>query len=536
MKTVRHARGFGRAMTGLLTGAAMALVAGSTGTAVARARNGGSTVTAASQATPTTGARLSGSRPNIVYILADDLGYGDIGAYGQTKIETPNLDRIARNGLVFTQHYAGSTVCAPSRAALMTGLDTGHGQIRGNAERGGFFDANEFGQMPLAASAVTVADVLKKAGYTTALVGKWGLGGPNTQGVPNAHGFDHTFGYLDQKQAHNYYPTHLWKDGKRFPLNNAFFVPHPGAYGQSTAAKDYQKYIGRDYAPYRMLADATAFIDANKKRRFFLYFAPTIPHSALQVPDNLVARYKGRWSETPLDGGGYTPHPTPRAARAAMITELDRQVGALLADLDRQGLTQDTLVIFTSDNGPSTEGGQDLEFFNAAGGLRGMKRDLYEGGIREPMIAYWPGKVPTGKSTDHVSAFWDVMPTLADLAGVAAPTNIDGLSFADVLAGDPSRQEHDFLYWEFHGKTPTPSQAIRRRDWKLVRLRPEKKAVVIELYNLASDPHERTNVASAHPDVVRELTELIDAARTPSRYAGFNFDPSAAPPDPLEHK
>ena len=471
------------------------------------------------------------SQPNLIYILADDLGYGDIGAYGQDKIETPNLDRLAADGLVFTQHYAGSTVCAPSRAVLMTGRHTGHVQIRGNYELGGFRDEEERGQMPLDQAYVTVAEMLRDAGYRTGLVGKWGLGGPGSDGVPTRHGFDYFFGYLDQKQAHNYYPTHLWRNGERVALDNDFFIPHAAMAGTSERAEDYRQYMGNDYAPDLLIDDALEFIEGAKDGPFFLYYAPTIPHSALQVPDAELARYEGRWDETPLNGGGYTPHPKPRAARAAMITVLDSDIGKIVAQLERLGLAENTLIVFTSDNGPAPEGGQDVDFFNASGGLRGIKRDLYEGGIRVPMIAYWPSVIAGGRHTDHVSAFWDVLPTFAELAGAVPPEDIDGISFAPAITGQGAQQAHAFLYWEFHGERPVPAQAVRQGDWKAIRPQPRgyDPAAPIELYDLAADPGETRDVAEEHPAVVAEMREILDAARTPSPYDGFNFDPGDRP-------
>ena len=471
-------------------------------------------------------------RPNVVYILADDLGYGDLGAYGQAHIDTPNLDRLAAEGLLFTQHYAGSTVCAPSRASLMTGQHTGRVQIRGNYELGGFRDEEERGQMAIDFAYETLPEVLRGAGYRTGLVGKWGLGGPGSAGVPNKHGFDYFFGYLDQKQAHNYYPTHLWRNDERVALDNRFFIPHAEMAGTSDRAEDYRQYIGEDYAPDRLIEEALGYIERAKDAPFFLYYAPTIPHSALQVPDAELEPYEGRWTETPLDDGGYTPHPKPRAARAAMISRLDADVGKILRRLERLGLAENTLVVFTSDNGPAPEGGQDVGFFNSSGGLRGVKRDLHEGGIRVPMIAYWPSVIEAGRSSDHVSAQWDVLPTLAELAGAETPEGIDGISFAPLLTGRGEQPAHAYLYWEFHGRQPHPAQAVRRGDWKALRPQPQgyDPGAAIELYDLASDPAESRNVAAEHPAVVAEMRTILNDARTRSPYAGFNFDPDATPP------
>ncbi|WP_394728854.1 arylsulfatase [Altererythrobacter sp. GH1-8] len=459
------------------------------------------------------------SRPNIVYILADDLGYGDIGAFGQKITRTPVLDRLAREGMIFTRHYAGSTVCAPSRASLMTGLDTGHVSVRGNKELGGYEDENERGQMALATDESTLPEVLRSAGYATAIVGKWGLGGPNSRGEPQLRGFDYAFGYLDQKQSHNYYPTHLWENGKRIPLRNRFFIPHADQAGTSRRSEDYRLYMGTDYAPDYLTSAAIGWLDRRQgKQPFFLYLAYNQPHAALQVPDEELEQYKGL-DTTSLDRGDYTPHPRPRAARAGMISRMDRDIGKVLAALQANGQLQNTLVIFTSDNGPGSEGGADLEFFNASGGLRGEKRDLYEGGIRVPMIAWWPGRIAPGSRSDHVSALWDVMPTLSELAGVAPPPG-QGISFVPALSGRPQAR-HEYLYWEFH-EAAKPAQAVRFGRWKLVRHRSQKATAQIELFDLANDPAERHNIADERPDVVCEGLRFMER-RSPSFIPGFDF-------------
>ena len=463
--------------------------------------------------------------PNIVIVLADDLGYGDIGPYGQSRIDTPHLDALASEGLTFTQHYSGSTICAPSRASLMTGLHTGHVEIRGNRGFGDYTDANEQGQMALAASHQTVAELLRDAGYRTGLVGKWGLGGPHDGESPLRHGFDHYFGYLDQKQAHNYYPTHLWRNDKVVPLDNRFFIPHPKMSEGSTDPADYLEYAGVDYAPDHLIREALAFIGSEPDRPFFLLYTPTLPHAALQVPDRYLDRYAGRWQDVATDGGGYTPHPRARAARAAMITRLDEEVGLLRARIGELGMAGNTLFIFTSDNGPASEGGQDLAFFNAAGGLRGKKRDLYDGGIRVPLIAHWPDVTPRSQRTDHVSAQWDLLPTLAAIAAQPPESAIDGLSFADALRNGLQEAQHDYLYWEFHENNP--AQAIRRGRWKAVRFFPHgyDEAAPIELYDLATDPEERVDLAKSEPGLLRELRDLLNTARTPSTLDAFNFEP-----------
>jgi arylsulfatase A len=324
--------------------------------------------------------------PNIIYILADDLGVGDIGAYGQQKIKTPHLDALAAEGMVFDQHYAGSTVCAPSRAVLMTGRHTGQAVVRGNRGFGGFRAENELGQEPLPAGTLTIARMLKDAGYATGGFGKWGLGAIDSEGAPFRQGFDLFFGYYDQKIAHNYYPTHLWRNEERVPLNQEFIDVHPPAVRASEAASDYLDYLGTDYAPYRIIDEAETFIRENAGTPFFVYLPFIVPHAALQIPDREIERfgYSGAFPETP-HVGSYTPHPTPRAARAAMISRMDADIGRIVALVEELGLSEDTVIMFASDNGPASAGGGDPAFFDSTAGLRGLKRDLYEGGIRSPL-------------------------------------------------------------------------------------------------------------------------------------------------------
>lgn len=435
----------------------------------------------------------SARRPNIVLILADDLGYGDLGSYGQQNIRTPVLDRLAAEGMRFTDHYAGSTVCAPSRSALMTGQHTGHTPIRGNKE------VKPMGQHPLADEVVTVAEVLKSVGYSTGLIGKWGLGGPGSAGEPNRQGFDYFFGYLCQRHAHNYYPEFLFRNRERVPLGNVVAEPKRED-GAGVVVKKVQ------YSHDLIAEEALAFVDRNKDRPFFLALTVTIPHAnneagdkGMEVPDYGI--YADRdWSK-------------PQKGHAAMITRLDRDVGRLLARLDQYGIAGDTLVLFTSDNGPHREGGNDPEFNDSNGPLRGIKRDLYEGGIRVPLIARWPDRVPAGSVSDHVCAFWDYLPTFAELAGAQAPPGLDGISLAPTLVGNPADQrKHEFLYWEFH-EGDASKQAVRMGEWKAVRLAPGKP---LELYNLVRDIGETENVAGGHPDVVARIEECLNTARTKS--------------------
>ena len=477
---------------------------------------------------------LNPDKPNVIYILVDDMGFGDAEPFGQTKIKTPTLQHLADNGLVFNQHYAGNPVCAPSRAALMTGLHSGHNQIRGNYELGGFSDDEEFGQMPLVPNTLTLPQVMKKAGYTTALIGKWGLGGPGSYGVPTKQGFDYFFGYLDQKQAHNHYPTHLWRNEEKFLLNNDWVDPHAGLPdgADPTDPAWYEAFKREDFAQQRLTDDALRYIEEKKNEPFFLYLSYAAPHAALQAPDAEIAAYE--FEETPYDGksdGGYLPVYRPRATRAAMITHIDKGINAVLNQLQTLGLDKNTLVIFSSDNGPSFEGGADLEFFDSNGPFRGYKRDLYEGGIRMPTIAYWPGRVPSGAVTQHVSAFWDVLPTMAELVDVEVPNKLDGISFLPTLLGEGEQSQHESLYWEFHHWNGTHTQAVRIQnvegaDWKAIRHfnQQNKEGTTVELYNLTTDPSESTNVAAQYPHVVEQAHALFASSRKRSFMDTWNFD------------
>jgi arylsulfatase A-like enzyme len=426
------------------------------------------------------------TRPNIIFIQADDLGYGDLSCYGQRKFKTPNIDRLAAEGLRFTQYYAGGTVCAPSRSALMTGQHTGHTRIRGNARH------------PLLPEDVTVAEVLKAtpgAGYKTALIGKWGLGEAGTTGVPNRQGFDYFFGYLNQRHAHNYYPTFLWRNEERIKLRNVVPDEDDEGSGNSTNRVDYTHDL--------MAEEALKFIERNSGGPFFLYLAFTIPHA------NNEAKNKGM--EVP-DLGEFASEdwPDQEKAKAAMITRMDRDVGRLMASIKKLGIDHNTLVFFTSDNGPHREGGADPDFFDSNGPLRGIKRDLYEGGIRVPMIARWPKRIKGGAKSDQVWAHWDLLPTLAEIAGVKPPANIDGISMLNALLGRRQRN-HEFLYWEFHERGF--SQAARLGDWKAVRKSPDS---LLELYDLKNDLGEQHDVAVKHPEVVKKIEDYLKTARTES--------------------
>jgi arylsulfatase A-like enzyme len=426
----------------------------------------------------------SAGRPNIVFILADDLGYGDLGCYGQAEIQTPNLDRMAAEGIRFTQCYAGSTVCAPSRCCLMTGLNTGHARVRGNA------------LVPLQAEDVTVAEVLKQAGYGTALIGKWGLGEPDTTGVPNRKGFDAFFGYLNQAHAHNSFPTYLWRNEEKVAIDgNIESKEHRGVCSEC-----------RVFSSDLFTQEALRFIEEKKDEHFFLYLAYTIPHA-----NNERGGATGDGMETP-SYEPYTdkPWPQPQKGHAALITRLDRDVGAVLQKLKDLGLDDNTIVFFTSDNGTHKEGGADPKFFKSSGPLRGYKRDLYEGGIRVPMIVRWPGKIKPGTVSEHVWAFWDFLPTAADLANAKTPVGLDGVSVVPSLLG--RRQDPEpFLYWEFHERGFM--RAVRMGNWKAIRLGPDKP---VELYDLSIDIGESRDTADKHPDIVKRIEEYLKAARTES--------------------
>lgn len=424
-------------------------------------------------------------RPNVVFILADDLGYGDLGCYGQKRIPTPNLDRLAAQGMRFTQFYAGSTVCAPSRSVLMTGQHTGHTTIRGNAKVG------------LKPGDRTVANLFKQAGYRTALIGKWGLGDEHTTTTPNQEGFDYFFGYLDQTHAHNYYPTLLWRNDARVPLRN--IVPDAGPYGQGVAT------VRVDYSAALIADEAVAFVQRQTRDQpFFLYYSPTLPHANNEgKPDGMEDPDRSQFASESW--------PAAEIGFASMVARLDRDVGKLLAQLDAQGLADNTLVIFASDNGPHQEGGHDGSFFDSNGPLRGFKRDLTEGGIRVPFIARWPGHVNPDTTSDHAGYFGDFLATAAELTGQPLPAGLDSRSFLPALLGQ-AQPAHDFLYWEFYENGS--GQAVRFGNWKAIR-HPMLTGTV-ELYDLASDIGEEHDIASKHPDLVARATAYMDQSHVPS--------------------
>jgi len=457
-------------------------------------------------------------------MLADDLGFGELGSYGQSKIATPNLDALADEGIRLTQHYSGSPVCAPSRGTLLTGLSTLRSQIRDNHEVGGYPDPDELGQMPLDSGTYTIGTMLQDAGYVTGAIGKWGLGGRESLGQPRYQGFDYFFGYLDQQLAHNFYPTHLWRNGERVELDNPYFSAHQRFEGDDpTDPEEYRRYQGADYSLDVMADDALEFLDRHQDEPFFLYLPFTIPHVALQVPDSSLAEYDGAFEEEPYLGDPtYLPHHRPLSAYAAMITRMDAHIGRILERLDDLGLAENTIVIFTSDNGPTYTGGVDADFFESTAGLRGLKGSLYEGGIRVPFIARWPGRIEAGSVSDRISAFWDMMPTFADIAGVPAPDDIDGVSLLPALLGEEAGAEARPFYWEYHGLW-RGAQAVRVGRWKGVRLGGHDDAdAPIELYDLEADPGESNDVARANPGVVARVRAIMES-RLESDFPAWNF-------------
>ena len=448
------------------------------------------------------------SKPNIIYIYADDMGYGELGAYGQTKIKTPNLDRMSAEGMRFTDHYSSAPVCAPARCMLLTGKHGGHTYIHGNYELGGFADSLEGGQMPLPEGIFTVGKMMQQAGYKTAAIGKWGLGMANTTGSPIKQGFDYFYGYLDQKQAHNYYPTHLWENDHWDTLQNPVINVHKQLDSTKATLADFNYYKGKEYAPAKLTEKALAFIENNKSKQFFLYLPYTLPHLSLQAPDEWVKKYIGQFNERPYYGqNGYASTLYPLSTYAAMISFLDAQVGLILEKIKALGLDENTLILFSSDNGATFNGGVNRRFFNSNGGLRGQKMDLYEGGIREPFIARWPGKITKGTTSAHPSVQFDLMATLAEL--VHQKTNAtDGISFLPELMGSAKEQQkHPYIYFEYPENGG--QLAIRMGNWKGVKLdvkkHPEKKW---QLFNLQTDRNETTDISEKYPDLIKQF-ELI---------------------------
>ncbi len=441
-------------------------------------------------------------KPNIIFILADDLGYGNLTSYNKkSPIPTPNIDQLAAAGTRFTRFYAGNTVCAPSRGSLLTGLHMGHAYIRGNSK-------GKDGKGALRPQDTTLVQRLQQNGYITGMFGKWGLGDAESTGAPHLKGFNEFFGYLDQAHAHDYYTDHLYEIRDR-----------------KTQRVDIDTTL---YTQDLIVNKALDFLKANKDKAFFLYLPLTLPHAELKVPQELLKKFQNADGSSKLGPekpfikkGNYDSHPQPHAAFAAMVSKLDADVGTIVEQVKALGLENDTYIFFTSDNGPHKEGGADPEFFNSGGGLRGVKRDLYEGGIRVPLIVKAPGKVQAGALNHDAFAFWDVLPTLAELTSAEVPQQTDGISFAAVLAGKKQTQQHDYLYWQF--KEGQLKEALTKGDWKLIRFKDEGRKEVLELYNLRNDIGERTNLAAKNHAKVAELKQLLLQAKTPPENKTFDW-------------
>jgi arylsulfatase A-like enzyme len=458
--------------------------------------------------------------PNVVFIVADDLGYGELGSYGQKKIKTPNLDRLAAEGMRFTQHYSGSPVCAPSRCVLMTGMHAGHALVRNNHA------TPPEGQFPIPEGTVTLARLLHGRGYATGAFGKWGLGGPNSTGVPWKQGFDRFYGYLCQGKAHNFYPTYLWDNERKVELKNPE-MKLPDKLPPDADPKDpasYKAYRGTQYSADLIFEQARRFVSDHKDRPFFLFVPTTVPHLALQVPEDSLAEYRGKWEDPPYVGGrGYLPHHSPRAAYAAMVTRLDREIGRIMDMVKEAGLDEQTIFVFSSDNGPLDNrfAGTDSEFFHSTAGLRGFKGSLYEGGFRVPCIVRWKGRIKADTVSSRVTGFEDWLPTLLELTGQAeaTPKGLDGISFAPTLLGK-KQEERPFLYREF--PSYGGQQCVRIGDWKGVRqnLMPRgaaKPNLHIELYHLGDDPRESKDVSAMHPEIIARIEKLFREQHVPSK-------------------
>ncbi|MGV8877733.1 MAG: arylsulfatase [Sphingobacteriaceae bacterium] len=442
------------------------------------------------------------TKPNVILIVADDLGYGDLGCYGQKLIATPNIDALAKNGIKFTQFYAGTSVCAPSRASLMTGKHTGHTSVQGN------FEIEPEGQLPIRKEEFTLAELFKSAGYKTGGFGKWGLGYPGSEGDPNKQGFDNFFGYNCQRQSHNYFPNHLWGNQTEVKLPNTL---------ENLAV----------YAPELIQQKAIDFLDANHNKPFFLFLPYTLPHAALQIPagDTTFNHFKHQFKETPVDvakwnGADYQPQAYPKAAFATMVSKLDAYVGEVVAKVKALNLQDNTIIIFTSDNGPHSEGGNRPADFNSSGDFRGQKRDLYEGGIRVPLIVSWSNNIKVNQTTNFVGAFWDFMPTFADILQTKPPTDTDGLSFLPALTQRGKQNQHLFLYWEFHedgGK-----QAVRAGKWKAVKVDVIKNPnQPLQLFDLQKDAGELHDISKKFPKIVHRLSKIMQEQHTEN--ANFPF-------------
>lgn len=449
----------------------------------------------------------AGRPPNIVLVVADDLGYGELGCYGQKSIRTPHLDALAKQGVRFTNFYAGSPVCAPSRCVLMTGKHSGNAFIRDNrnppkkpyAHLQKTHQWKFPGQTPLPLEEITLGEALKQRGYATAAIGKWGLGHIGTTGDPNRQGFDLFYGFNCQVHAHNHYPRFLWRNSSKEGLEG-----------------NRRELSGETYSQDRFTDMALQFIRNHREQPFLLYLPLAIPHLSIQVPAASLAEYQGELPEEAYEHRGYLEHPSPRAGYAAMVSHMDRDIGKIVALIGELGLGEETLIIFTSDNGPTYDrlGGSDSVFFNSTGGLRGYKGSVYEGGLRVPLLVRWLGKIPSGQTCHIPTAFWDIMPTACEVAGSDVPSGVDGVSLVPLLTNASASISRTFLLWEFAGYGG--QQAIRRGDWKAIRRNISKGNDHWELYNLASDPKETTDRSHEHPEIVERLADLLESNRTDS--------------------
>lgn len=481
-----------------------------------------------SSASAATKSKQNRDKPNVIYILMDDLGYGDVGCYGQQKIETPNIDCLARDGVRFTQSYSGSPVSAPSRCVLMTGLHTGHSYIRGNDEMGSRGDVWSFdamyenpyleGQAPMPDSTYTIAKMMKNAGYTTGIVGKWGLGYPGSVSAPNKMGFDYFFGYNCQRQAHVYYPMFLYENENRVYLDNAPLLKPTDKLdvgADPLNIKSYDKFKRKVYSNDIMQERLMGFVDKNADKPFFLMWTTPIPHASMQAPDSLVQYYVDKFGDEKPYLGGYLPTRYAHATYAAMVTYFDTQIGELIESLKAKGIYDNTIIVFTSDNGPTFNGGADSPWFNSGGIFKSEegwgKCSLQEGGVRVPMIVAWKAKIKPGRTSNLITAFWDVMPTLCELTGSTTPKT-DGISFLPELLGKKQIQEHQFLYWEY--PELSGSKAVRMGKWKGIIKDIKKGNNEMLLFNLEEDIQEQNNVAAKYPEVVKSIRDIMAREHT----------------------
>lgn len=488
--------------------------------------------------------KKSAPKPNIIYILADDLGYGEVGVYGQSKIETPNIDALAKDGMMFTQHYTGAPVCAPARCGLLTGRHMGNAYVRGNDEwgsRGNVWsyeamvnDSTLEGQRPMPPETVTLAKLLKTAGYQTGMIGKWGLGAPHTESIPTKMGFDYFFGYNCQRIAHTYTPTHLYENERRYILRNDTIAPRTGADrgADSLDIQTYAKYGQGEYAPEVSFEKLMAFIDKSKNDPFFLYWATPIPHVPLQAPKDWVDYYVNKFGdEYPYyfeeRDKSYFPNRYPHASYAAMVSYLDENIGKLLNYLKAEGLYENTLIVFSSDNGPSYTGGTDSPWFESGGPFQSTygrgKGFVYEGGIRVPMIASWPITIEAGTKTDHISAFYDVLPTMCEIGEVESDFTSDGISFLNTLTNNKDQKKHDYLYWEFPAYGG--QVAVRKGRWKMIWPDIKKGNKEVLVYDLEKDIQESTDLSAAHPELVEELFEIVKREHSTPELDRFIIEP-----------